>query len=48
MKLIEGNVLDVGNGGFDVTVAFNFSYMIFQERQVLLRYFEQARATLGS
>jgi len=48
VKLIEGNVLDVGNGGFDVTVAFNFSYMIFQERQVLLRYFEQARATLGS
>jgi hypothetical protein len=46
VKLIEGDVLDVGNGGFDVTVAFNFSYMIFERRSVMLRYFRQARATL--
>jgi hypothetical protein len=48
VKLIEGDVLDVGTGGFDVTVAFNFSYMTFKNRSLLLRYFEQARATLGS
>jgi hypothetical protein len=48
VKLIEGNVLDVGNGGFDLTVAFNFSYMIFDQRPLMLRYFRQARATLGS
>lgn len=48
IKLIEGDVLDVGDGGFDVTVAFNFSYMIFQERAQLLRYFKQARSTLSN
>lgn len=48
VKLIEGDVLDVGSSGFDVTAAFNFSYMIFQERPLLLRYFKQARSTLGS
>ena len=48
VKLIEGDVLDVGTGGFDVTVAFNFSYMTFKDRSLLLRYFNQARATLGS
>lgn len=47
LKLIEGNVLDVGSGGFDVTCAFNFSYMIFNERKVLLQYFKRARSTLG-
>jgi len=47
LKLIEGDVLDVGSGGFDVTCAFNFSYMIFKERKVLLQYFERARSTLG-
>ena len=48
IKLIEGNVLDVGDGGFDITVAFNFSYMIFHERAQLLRYFKQARSTLDN
>jgi len=47
LELIEGNVLDVENAGFDVTVAFNFSYMIFDERSVLLRYFRRARSTLA-
>lgn len=47
IKLVEGNVLDVGNSGFDITVAFNFSYMIFEERDLLLRYFKQAHSTLG-
>ncbi|MFQ5418209.1 MAG: class I SAM-dependent methyltransferase [Myxococcota bacterium] len=48
VKLIEGDVLDVGNGGFDVSVAFNFSYMIFKERPLLLEYCRKAHATLGS
>jgi hypothetical protein len=48
VKLMEGDVLDVGNGGFDLTVAFNFSYMIFDQRPLMLRYFRQARATLGN
>jgi hypothetical protein len=48
VKLIEGNVLDVGNGGFDLTVAFNFSFMIFEQRPLMLRYFRQAHATLGN
>jgi hypothetical protein len=47
LKLIEGDVLDVGKSGFDVTCAFNFSYMIFKERAVLLQYFRRARSTLG-
>jgi hypothetical protein len=47
LKLIEGDVLDVGAGGFDVTCAFNFSYMIFKERSVLVQYFRRARSTLG-
>jgi hypothetical protein len=48
VKLIEGDVLDVGAGGFDVTVAFNFSYMTFDRRSLLLRYFRQARSTLAN
>ena len=48
IKLIEGNVLDVGGRPVDVTVAFNFSYFIFDTRPALRRYFEKARATLES
>jgi hypothetical protein len=47
VKLIEGNVLDVGNSDFDITCAFNFSYMIFEKRPLMLHYFKQARATLA-
>jgi len=46
VKLIEGNVLDVGHTKVDVTVAFNFSYFTFQTRRELRHYFEKARATL--
>jgi hypothetical protein len=46
VKLIEGNVLDVGHEKVDVTVAFNFSYFLFDTRDALRRYFEKARATL--
>jgi hypothetical protein len=48
VKLIQGNVLDVGHEPVDVTVAFNFSYFLFRTRREMLRYFEQARATLNS
>lgn len=48
VKLVEGDVLDIGHEPVDVTVAFNFSYFIFRERRQLLRYFRAARATLKS
>jgi hypothetical protein len=46
IKLIEGNVLDVGHAKVDVTAALNFSYFLFQKRAELLLYFQRARATL--
>ena len=46
VKLIEGNVLDVGHEKVDVTAAFNFSYFVFTTRADLREYFEKARATL--
>jgi hypothetical protein len=46
IKLIEGNVLDVGFAKVDVTAALNFSYFLFQKRAELLLYFQRARATL--
>ena len=46
VKLIEGNVLDIGHEKVDVTAAFNFSYFLFLSRDELRRYFEAARATL--
>lgn len=48
VKLIEGDVLDVGHEPVDVTVAFNFSYFLFRTRESLGHYFRCARATLGS
>jgi SAM-dependent methyltransferase len=48
VKLIQGDVLDVGHEPVDVTVAFNFSWFIFQTRPALLRYLRAARATLKS
>jgi len=47
VKLIEGDVLDVGHEKVDVTVGFNFSYFLFKTRDTLRRYFEKARATLA-
>jgi hypothetical protein len=48
VELVEGNVLEVPAAEpVDVTVAFNFSYFVFHEREQLLSYFEQARSTLG-
>ena len=48
VKLIQGNVLDVGHEPVDVTVAFNFSWSVFRTRPDLLRYLRAARATLKS
>ncbi|MEM7410694.1 MAG: class I SAM-dependent methyltransferase [Myxococcota bacterium] len=48
VKLIEGDVRTVGHEPVDVTVAYNFSYFLFDTRPELVRYFEAARATLKS
>jgi hypothetical protein len=48
VKLIEGDVLDIGHESVDVTVAFNFSYFLFQERASLLNYLKRAYSTLNS
>jgi hypothetical protein len=48
LKLIEGDVLDIGHESVDVTVAFNFSYFLFQERASLLNYLTRAYSTLNS
>ncbi len=47
VKLIEGNVLDIGHERVDVTIAFNFSYFVFEERASLLHYFKRAHSTLN-
>lgn len=46
VKLVEGNVLEVGHEPVDMTLAFNFSYSLFATRRELTHYFRQARATL--
>ena len=48
VKLIEGDVLDIGHKSVDVTVAFNFSYFLFRERASLLNYLTHAYSTLNS
>ncbi|MCG8590182.1 MAG: class I SAM-dependent methyltransferase [Proteobacteria bacterium] len=47
VTLIEGNVLEASHEPVDVTVAFNFSYFVFQDRDGLRAYFEKARSTLA-
>jgi SAM-dependent methyltransferase len=46
VKLIEGDVRDIGHAKVDVTVAFNFSYFCLKTRDALRDYFEKARASL--
>ena len=46
VKLIEGDVRDIGHEKVDVTVGFNFSYFLFKTRGELREYFEKARASL--
>ena len=47
MKYVMGNVLEKSDFSTDITVAFNFSYFIFKERQTLLKYFKRARKSLN-
>ena len=46
IKLIQGDVRDIGHEQVDITIAFNFSYFLFLERSELLSYFRKARASL--
>ncbi len=48
VKLIEGNVLDIGHETVDITAAFNFSYFLFKERASLLNYLKHAYSTLNT
>jgi len=48
VALLEGDVREVKHEAVDVTVGFNFSYFIFQDRANLLRYFRRAYESLGS
>lgn len=43
---IRGNVLNNYKFKTDVVVAFNFSYFLFKERNLLLKYFKQVRKHL--
>ncbi len=42
VSLIESNVLTVDTPAVDLLAAFNFSYWIFEERSVMLRYMRHA------
>lgn len=41
VELIEGDVLEDRGDTHDVIVAFNFSYFVFKDRDLLRRYFER-------
>ena len=47
LALIQGDVLEVRHEAVDLTVAFNFSYFLFNTRETLRNYFEVARKTLN-
>jgi hypothetical protein len=47
VTLLEGDVREVKHEAVDVTVGFNFSYFIFQERADLLAYFRRAYESLA-
>ncbi len=46
VSLIESDVMTVETPPTDISVAFNFSYFIFNTRETLRQYFERARAGL--
>jgi len=46
VSLIQDDVLSVKTPKVDIALALNFSYFIFKERDVLLRYFENVRESL--
>ena len=47
LSFTRGDVLTVRRPPVDVVAALNFSYMVFKEREVLLRYFRRVRSSLG-
>ncbi len=46
VRLVESDVLDWEGPAVDLIAAMNFSYWIFETREMLRRYFEQARRAL--
>jgi len=46
LTLVHSNVLDRHRSQTQMTVAMNFSYMVFKERSMLLKYFKRARQAL--
>lgn len=48
LTLVCGNVLDPHPAKVQLTVALNFSYMVFRDRTTLRQYFERVRASLKS
>jgi SAM-dependent methyltransferase len=46
VRLIEGNVLTADTPKVDILTAFNFSYFIFDSREVMRNYFRQAYESL--
>ncbi len=46
LQLVEGDVRTTQTPPADVTVAFNFSYMLFKRRQEMLLYLRKARSSL--
>jgi len=46
VRLIEANVLDVRTDKVDVVGAFNFSYFIFQQRELMKQYFRSVYDSL--
>ena len=47
VTLLQGDVREVKHEAVDVTVGFNFSYFVFQQRADLLAYFRRALESLG-
>ncbi len=46
VSLIESDVMDVETPAVDILIAFNFSYFIFDTREVMRAYFERVRDSL--
>jgi hypothetical protein len=46
VTLLEANVLEVSTSPVDVVGAFNFSYFVFKQRDVMTRYFQTVHAAL--
>jgi SAM-dependent methyltransferase len=47
VHLRQENVLNIREGGFDLAIAFNFSYWIFTTRADMVAYYRAVRQSLG-